>query len=89
MKTPRPPLFVAPRLYRLRRLRDAARLLPAFGAVLILLPLLHSPTGDGTRATAGDGIYVFGVWALLIVIARFLAPGLEGDTAGRDDEPEG
>lgn len=89
MKAPRPPLFVAPRIYRLRRLRDAARMLPCFGAVLILLPLLHSETGDGSRALASDGIYLFGIWAVLILIARKLAPGLEDETTDRDDEPEG
>ena len=89
MKPPRPPLFVPPRIYRLRRLRDAARMLPFFGAVLILLPLLHSPSGDGSRATASDGIYLFGIWALLIVIARKLAPELEEDASARDDAPEG
>ena len=76
MKTPRPPLFVAPRIYRLRRLRDAARMLPAFGAVLMILPFLHSPA-EGGRSLAADGIYLFGIWALLILIARQLAPELD------------
>lgn len=89
MKAPRPPVFVGPRLYRLRRLRDAARILPIFGAFLMIVPLLHSPTGDGSRSIASDGIYLFGIWALLILVARQLAPGLESDSPDPDDTPEG
>jgi len=61
------PLFLARQSYRRRRLADAARLLPVLGLVLFLLPVLW--TGSG--GTAGGVIYLFGVWALLIVaVAR-------------------
>lgn len=86
MKPAKAPLFVAPRIYRQRRLRDAARMLPIFGAVLMLVPFLHAP--GGTRWTGSDGIYLFLVWAGLIALARLLAPGLDRAQTERDDDPD-
>ncbi len=80
MKAPRPPLFVAPDAYRRRRLRDAARMLPVLGAVLMLLPVLWGGgEGQPPRSTAIDGLYLFGIWGVLIVAARLMAPGLADD----------
>lgn len=78
----RPPLFVGRGSYRQRRLADAARILPAFGAVLMALPLLW-PRGDapGTPATSSAMIYVFGCWALLAAIAALLARRLDPGAA--------
>lgn len=87
MRRPRGPLFVAPRVYRQRRLRDCARILPVFGAVLLLAPFLHVPP-EG-RTTAWDGIYIFVVWTALILGARLLASGLDSGRSDRDDPPEG
>jgi hypothetical protein len=76
-------LFLPRPEYRRRRLVDAARLLPVFGGFLILLPILWAP-GDGqVRATAWDGIYLFAIWAVLVGLAAWLAPGLAG--AADDD----
>jgi hypothetical protein len=75
MARPRRPLFLARAPYRRRRLRDAARLLPVFGAVLMILPLMWSSDGQA-RLTSGDVIYFFGLWALLILVAAAFAPGL-------------
>ena len=82
MKPPRQPVFVAPRIYRSRRLRDAARFVPVLGAVLMLLPMLWAPEPDGARSTARDGIYVFAIWAGLIVATRLLSTRLDEDTPG-------
>ena len=82
----RSPVFLARRAYRLRRLRDAARLLPLAGAFLLLLPILWQPVGGAARNTAWDGIYLFAVWGLLIAVAAWLAQGL---TAGDDSEGGG
>ncbi len=76
MRRPGIPLFLARRPYRRRRRMDAARLLPLFGLFLIMLPILWEPVGDGGRRVAQDGIYLFGVWAGLILCARILARGL-------------
>ena len=86
MRRPRRPLFLARAPYRRRRLRDAARLLPVAGVLLLMLPLLWSP-GSKVTLTASDVTYFFVVWALLIAVAAALAPGLRsGD--GRDDEED-
>lgn len=70
------PVFLPARGYRLRRLHDAARLVPVFGAVLFLLPVLWSPGETEARGTAPDAIYLFLVWAGLIGVAAVLARGL-------------
>lgn len=93
MKPPRRPLFLDPGRYRRRRLMDAARLLPVVGAFLFLLPILWLPESTGHR-TATDGIYLFAVWAALIVIACLFAPRLAASGALTDrpappDAPSG
>ena len=75
--------FLPRRDYRLRRLHDAARLLPLFGLFLIVLPILWSAPDDLTHRTASDGVYLFGVWIGLIVVAALFARGL----AGRPQDP--
>jgi hypothetical protein len=87
VKRPGLPLFLQRRPYRRRRKIDAARLLPVFGAFLLLLPMLWAPAGDEGRGTVGDGLYLFVVWAGLIAVARLLAPSLTAD--GQPDPDEG
>jgi len=93
----RTPLFVQRRTYRRRRLADSARLLPLFGAVLFMVPLLwqgggETPIGDvqtprdGSR-TAWVMTYLFLVWLGLAVLSGVLSRYLisdaeEGGTAG-------
>jgi len=79
VRRPRQPLFLARRGYRRRRLRDGARMLPVFGAFLVFLPLLWAPEATEARDTAPDGIYLFAVWAGLIAVAIWLAPGLSDE----------
>ncbi len=76
MRRPRPPLFLARAVYRIRRLRDAARLLPVVGLFLMLMPLLWGGDGGNDRG-GGAVVFVFVVWALLIAGAALLAPALE------------
>ena len=85
MKRPSRPLFLARAPYRLRRLRDAARLLPILGFLLLLLPLLWT---GGTRRTlvSDEVLYYFGVWVLLILLAAAFAPGLTSGEPGDEDE---
>ena len=82
------PLFLPRARYRRRRLRDAARLLPVFGAFLILLPILWSPATTQGSDTGPDGIYLFAVWAGLIALAFVLSRPLGGDDAGPADEDD-
>lgn len=88
MKPARQPLFVAPRIYRSRRLRDAARILPVAGLALMLLPMLWTPAGEAARSTARDGIYLFVLWGALILAARLLAPRLSEDDPAGPHPPE-
>ena len=58
------PIFVQKRIYRQRRLADAAKLLPVFGCALILLPLLWQTGGEQQARTTGVMLYLFLVWVL-------------------------
>ncbi|MEE4118684.1 MAG: DUF6611 family protein [Paracoccaceae bacterium] len=81
------PLFLHRDTYRRRRVMDAARLLPAFGAVLLLLlPVLW----DDSHSTASGAVYLFAAWAGLIlaavVLARRLSAPLRGRARSRDGD---
>lgn len=86
-----PPLFLARQSYRRRRMTDAARLLPLAGIFALLLPILWQPRLTPEPDTTFGLVYVFGVWALLIVAARGLAriimprPDREGTDEGTGD----
>lgn len=80
----RKPLFLAAKSYRLRRLRDAARLLPFLAAFLIALPMLWGEDSSDIRQTGSDGIYLFVVWFLLIVATAILARRLSGEAEASD-----
>ncbi len=87
MRRPRAPLFLERGRYRRRRLGDAARLLPVFGLVLILLPIMWAPDTTGAaRLTAWEGVYLFAVWALLIVVAAVLSRALAVKEPAKPDE---
>ncbi|NEY89085.1 hypothetical protein [Tabrizicola oligotrophica] len=81
---PQGPLFLARAVYRRRRLRDAARLLPVFGLLLLLLPAFGEQSGN----LAHTAIYLFAVWALLILAACLLAPALSRSEAEGDPETD-
>ena len=69
MNRPPEPVFLERRTYRLRRLGDAARLLPVIGLVLLFVPILWGP-----EATTHTGlIYLFSVWAVLILAVFLLS----------------
>lgn len=68
------PVYLARGTYRQRRLRDAARVLPIAGAVLWILPLIAAKP-----LTSTTGLYLFGVWFLMIIIAAAIAAHLKLD----------
>ena len=92
--------FVQRSAYRRRRLADAARLLPLFGAALVLIPLLwQGAGGDGVPGGARSGApeegartslvmsYLFAVWLGLTVASGLLSRVLgEGPAAQGEDE---
>lgn len=59
------------------KLEDAARVLPAVGAVLVALPLLWRDDMGWRSATVL--IYLLVVWVAMIALAAFLAWRLRGD----------
>jgi hypothetical protein len=85
MPAPRQPLFLARESYRKRRLRDGARVLPIFGTVLLMLPLMWPAQ---PQMVLSHWIFVFVLWLALIALAAILAPGLgESETASAPDAP--
>ena len=85
MKPKASALFLARSLYRKRRLSDAAKLLPIFGAVLLLLPLLWvHQSAPGRSSTATNWVYLFIVWSFLILAAACLAKSLNKFEDGND-----
>ncbi|KAE9631488.1 hypothetical protein FEE96_16220 [Parasedimentitalea maritima] len=67
-------LFVERKAYRRRRLMDIARLLPLFGALLFLVPLMWpnpdpypAPDTSGGKPISEAITYLFTIWTLLIV----------------------
>lgn len=55
---------------------DAARFLPVFGLVLMLLPLMREDPQTGAPATASEGAYLFAVWLVLICSTFLMSRGL-------------
>ena len=84
----KPPVYLARGSYRRRRIMDAARLLPFVGVFLFALPMLWGSEESPGATTAREGLYLFAVWAGLIlaagVLARFLAAGLEEGRSGEE-----
>lgn len=80
MKGPAP-VFLARNSYRLRRVADAARVLPVLGFVLLILPVMW----QGGRTAQGI-IFLFSVWLGLIIAAALLARPLDAnrDQSGQD-----
>ncbi len=81
---PQPPVFVPRASYRQRRVRDLARLLPIVGAVLFLLPLLWPQAGADAQMTSGAIVYLFAVWAILIVFSALISRLLGPDDAAAE-----
>ena len=92
---PGSPVFLEPQSYRRRRLMDGARILPAFGVLLWMVPLLW-PTGnsdvDNPVSMSSAMLYIFAVWGGLICITVGIwiktRAGPSEDADGRDGAPE-
>lgn len=93
-----PSVFLERQTYRRRRLMDAARLMPVLGALLFAVPLLWPAAGDpggvDPMPTSGAILYIFAVWAMLILgnvwfgaLTRGWSGGGLGSGAIRSDDP--
>lgn len=60
--------------YRLRRLRDAIRLLPLLGTGLFLLPMIG---GAGALSSGSVMIFLFLAWGGMILAAALIGAALE------------
>lgn len=81
-----PPVFLERKTYRQRRLRDSLRMLPVAGALLMLMPLTWDRDGATATYNSTALLYLFGVWAVLIVVIFFLSRALRReDRQGADD----
>ncbi len=58
------PLFLERASFRRRRLGDAARVLPILATILVLVPVWWIPA---QVSFAGGAVWLFGLWAGLIV----------------------
>lgn len=83
----RPPVFLARRSYRRRRMMDACRMLPILGAALWMIPILWHPAETAADDTAPGIVYLFAVWIVLVALAAALSRGLT--RALEDGEDEG
>lgn len=63
---------------------DAVRLLPILGILLFLVPLLWSSDGQEPAATARGLVYLFAIWAGLIVAAATLTRLLRSNERDQD-----
>lgn len=84
------PLFVAKQTYHGRRMADAGRVLPIFGAGLFLVPLLWKPAGAETGVgTVHVMLYVFLAWVFLIGAAAILARRIPNrELTSSENEPD-
>ncbi|GIT90729.1 hypothetical protein JANAI62_11840 [Jannaschia pagri] len=77
------------RAWRRSRLRDAALLLPVFGAALLILPDLVLSGSDAAEGASWSWlVYLFAAWAGLVVLSAtisVLSQRLEA--SGNDPEP--
>lgn len=68
------PPDLAERAFRRRRRQDAALVLPIFGVVMLMTPVFTIFTKDITVfGLPLPFLYVFGIWFLLILLARRMA----------------
>ena len=67
-----PPIFLARRAYRRRRMGEAARALPLLGLFLFLLPAAGLAEGQG----AARIVYLFSAWVILILMAALISRAL-------------
>ncbi|MGR3199720.1 MAG: hypothetical protein ACU0DH_08235 [Paracoccus sp. (in: a-proteobacteria)] len=82
------PLFLERASFHRRRLGDAARVLPILATLMVLVPVWWIPS---QVSYAGGAVWIFGLWAGLILAVRLLHRALlqaEAATARASETPE-
>ena len=74
--------------YRQRRYRDAARAMPVLAAILMVFPLMWSRDDPGNSLTSSGVLYLFGLWAALVVLAFAVSRVLANNAAGQANTHE-
>ncbi|PJI92381.1 hypothetical protein BC777_1230 [Yoonia maricola] len=88
-RKPKPPVFLQRDSYRQRRVRDAVKLLPFAGVVLLAIPLAWKSGTSEDQIGANGLLYIFGVWVLLIVLSALLSAFIRADPSlSSQDRPE-
>ena len=82
-------MFLDRRMYRRRRVADAARLMPILGAVLFVLPLTWQGQEGAPVSTTGVMVYLFGIWAVLAVVSGLISRRLGEDVGSRPETGDG
>ncbi|WP_458790118.1 hypothetical protein [Yoonia sp. MH D7] len=74
-------VFLERQAYHRRRMRDLARAVPIFGAVVWCIPLLWVRAGaDVAAATTSQAlVYVFVVWMFLIAVAVVISRAVKSE----------
>lgn len=85
MARPPDPVFLDRKAYRRRRMADGAKLLPVFGVLLFCLPLLWGG-GENGLSTTFAMLYLFGVWAVMALIAAQVSRFLRAPPRDAEDE---
>ena len=73
----KPSVFLERQSYRRRRVIDGARVLPFIGMLLWLIPLLWREDGAAAVRSSSAIVYLFGVWAVLVLAGGLLSARLE------------
>ncbi len=87
MRLPPTPVFLARSTYRQRRMRDVLRSLPVVGAVLMALPLMWPGSGPDAISLSHVLIYLFALWAVMILATFVVVRWLRPDPSPADDAP--
>lgn len=72
-KTKAEPLSTDVNLSAQRKRRDLAALLPIIGALFFVSPFVSTLNQSEDASVTGTAVYIFSIWALLIIGAFFLA----------------
>lgn len=76
-------VFLQRRAYHKRRMRDLARGLPVFGAVLWGIPLVWRQ-GEAGVSNSNAVVYIFVVWVVLIGLAAVISRAVKSEDAPLD-----